>query len=88
MEKQFVAKLQIGDAVHSEFVVTEKTLLAFSQPNRAGEQYLRLQLADITGSIRAVAWERGPEMAKLFSTGDVIRVRGDVVNYNGPDCCL
>lgn len=84
MEKQFVAKLQIGDTVHSEFVVTEKTLLAFSQPNRAGEQYLRLQLADITGSIRAVAWERGPEMAKLFSTGDVIRVRGDVVNYNGP----
>ncbi|NLZ93626.1 MAG: HD domain-containing protein [Firmicutes bacterium] len=84
MEKQFIQNLKIGDAVHSDFVVTEKALNPFSQPNRAGEYYLRLQIADATGSMRAVAWERGPELAALFEQGDVVRIRGEVSNYRGP----
>ncbi|NLP36038.1 MAG: HD domain-containing protein [Firmicutes bacterium] len=83
MEKQFVANLQVGDAVHSYFIVTEKTLLPFNQPNRAGERYLRLQLADASGSMRAVIWEKAEEMAEIFSVGDVIRVRGEVTNFRG-----
>ncbi|NLZ38303.1 MAG: HD domain-containing protein [Firmicutes bacterium] len=83
MEKQFIQDLKIGDAVHSDFVVTEKALNSFSQPNRAGEYYLRLQIADATGSMRAVAWERGPELAALFEQGDVVRIRGEVTNYRG-----
>ncbi|NLN06223.1 MAG: HD domain-containing protein [Firmicutes bacterium] len=83
MEKQFVAGLKVGDTVCSEFLVTEKSLAAFTQPNRAGEQFLRLQLADVSGSIKAVAWERGPELAGKIAVGDVVRVRGEVTNFKG-----
>ncbi|HHX74739.1 MAG TPA: HD domain-containing protein [Firmicutes bacterium] len=83
MEKQFVAGLKVGDTVCSEFLVTEKSLAAFTQPNRAGEQFLRLQLADVSGSIKAVAWERGPELADKFAVGDVVLVRGEVSSFRG-----
>ena len=84
MEKQFISSLKVGDAVHSEFVVTEKTLIAFNQPNRAGEQFLRIQLQDVTGTLRAVAWDRGPELASRFEVGDVVCLRGEVGHYRGP----
>lgn len=88
MEKQFICDLKIGDVVHSDFVVTEKTLNSFSQPNRAGEYYLRLQIADATGSVRAVAWERAQELANRFEQGDVVRIRGEVSNYRGPQLTI
>lgn len=84
MRKQFIRDLKVGDAVQSQFLVTEKALVAFSQPGRAGEQFLRMQLADISGSIRAVAWDKGPELAARFRTGEVVRVTGEVGEYRGP----
>jgi 3'-5' exoribonuclease len=84
VEKRFVADLQSGDSVSSDFLVREKALIPFNQPNRAGEQFLRLQLSDVSGVIRAVAWEKGAELAAKFQVGDVVRVRGDVGNYRGP----
>lgn len=83
MEKQYIGDLKAGDAVHSDFLVTEKALLPFSQPNRAGEQFLRMQLADVSGTIRAVAWERGAEIAAACQVGDVVRIRGEVSNFRG-----
>lgn len=83
MEKLFVTDLKIGDSICSDFLVTEKVLSPFTQPNRAGEHFLRLQLSDITGTVRAVAWERGAELAAGFQVGDIVRVRGDVGNYRG-----
>jgi 3'-5' exoribonuclease len=84
VEKQFVRDLKVGDQVRSAFLVTEKALVAFNQPNRSGEQFLRMQLADVSGTVRAVAWEKGMEYAKVFQVGDVIRVRGEVGEYKGP----
>ena len=84
MEKQFVKDLKIGDTVHCDFVVTEKALVPFTQPNRAGEQFLRMQLSDRTGSLRAVAWDHGAQLGALFQVGDVVRIRGEVGNYHGP----
>lgn len=83
MDKRFVKELQAGDAVHSDFMVTEKTLIPFSQPNRAGEHFLRMQLSDVTGTIRAVAWDKGSELAALFAVGDIVRIRGEVGTYRG-----
>lgn len=88
MEKRFISDLKIGDAVWSDFLVTEKALVAFSQPNRAGEQFLRLQLTDISGSVRAVAWDKGPELALKFGVGDIVRVRGEVGEYKGPQLVI
>lgn len=84
MEKQFVRDLKVGDQVRSAFLVTDKALVAFSQPNRSGEQFLRMQLADVSGTVRAVAWEKGLEYAKVFQIGDIIHVRGEVGEYKGP----
>lgn len=88
MEKQFIRDLNVGDTVNSAFAVTEKALNPFSQPNRAGEYFLRLQVADATGTMRAVAWDRGPELAALFEVGDVVLVRGEVSNYRGPQLII
>ncbi len=84
VNKQFVKDLKVGDQIRSAFLVTEKALVAFSQPNRSGEQFLRMQLADISGTVRAVAWEKGPEWAQVFQVGDIICVRGEVGEYKGP----
>jgi 3'-5' exoribonuclease len=81
--KQFVKDLGVGDTVQSQFLVTEKALVSFNQPSRAGEQFLRMQLSDISGSIRAVVWDKGPEAARKFSIGDVVYVRGEVSEYRG-----
>jgi 3'-5' exoribonuclease len=83
VEKRYVVDLKVGESVCSDFLVTEKSLVPFTQPNRAGEQFLRLQLADVTGVIRAVVWDKGTEMAAKFQVGDIVRVRGDVGNYRG-----
>ncbi|MDW7652387.1 MAG: HD domain-containing protein, partial [Bacillota bacterium] len=88
MEKHFVTDLQVGDSVHSDFMVTEKALIPFSQPNRAGEHFLRLQLSDISGTIRAVAWDKGTELAATFQVGDVVRIRGEVGTYRGPQLVI
>ncbi|MBS4021212.1 MAG: HD domain-containing protein [Dethiobacter sp.] len=81
--KQFVRDLKVGVAVDSEFLVTEKSLVSFNQPNRSGEQFLRMTLADISGTVRAVVWEKGPEVASKFKTGDIVHVRGEVGEYRG-----
>ncbi|MCR3923283.1 MAG: HD domain-containing protein [Firmicutes bacterium] len=88
MDKQFIVNLKVGDAVFSDFVVTEKALNPFNQPNRAGEYYLRLRLADATGTLRAVAWDRGAEFAASFEVGAVVRVRGEIGNYHGPQLTI
>lgn len=83
MEKRFVADLKLGETICSDFLVTEKVLVAFTQPNKAGEHFLRMQLSDVTGIIRAVAWDKGQELAALFAVGDIVRVRGEVGVYRG-----
>ena len=83
MEKRFVADLKAGETICSDFLVTEKVLVPFTQPNKAGEHFLRMQLSDVTGIIRAVAWDKGQELAALFAVGDIVRVRGEVGVYRG-----
>lgn len=83
MEKQFVRNLKAGDTVDSEFLVSEKSLVPFTQPNRSGQQFLRLQVSDITGSIGAVVWENGLEVAGKLVVGDVVRIQGTVSDYRG-----
>lgn len=83
MDKRFVADLKAGETICSDFLVTEKVLVPFTQPNKAGEQFLRMQLSDVTGIIQAVAWDKGQELAALFAVGDIVRVRGEVGVYRG-----
>jgi 3'-5' exoribonuclease len=75
-----VKAMEIGSSIESELLVTEKSLT----PKKNGEYFLRLQLADITGAIKGVIWENGAKVAQQIQTGDVVYVKGEVVDYNGP----
>lgn len=83
-KKQWVNALKAGQSVDAPFLIAKKELTNFSQPSRNGAtQFLRLQLADATGTIQAVVWENGPAVYDGFKSGDIVRVFGDVTDYKG-----
>jgi len=78
MSKIFVNELKehLNMEVISNFLVTEKIL-------REGTKdfYLRLKLADNTGSISANVWNNAKAVADKFDEGDVIQVKGFIITY-------
>jgi 3'-5' exoribonuclease len=80
MKSAFVAELQDGQVVASFFLVREKEIR--TSPN-TGKTWLRLALADRTGTIEAKMWENFADLAQTFDCEDVIRVRGRVKLYRG-----
>jgi len=78
--KLFVSDLQEGMAIDTCFVVAEKDLLEFkSKPGK----YLQVKLKDKTGEIWGKCWEEAQAVASMFEVGDVLRLRANVVFYNG-----
>jgi 3'-5' exoribonuclease len=52
------------------------------RPKRNGGSYLALRLADRSGELDAKVWDNPETVAQLFSTSDVVKVRGTVEHYN------
>lgn len=72
--------LQPGDEVNGVFALRSKKLL----PYRDGSGYfLGLTLADKTGRVEGLVWERAEEVNNRTRTGDVVKVTGRVTEYNG-----
>jgi 3'-5' exoribonuclease len=65
-------ELTDGQEVEGAFVVREREL----RQKRNGENYLRLVLADRTGTVPAVAWEGVGECFEVAEPGSVAIVRG------------
>jgi 3'-5' exoribonuclease len=80
MKSAFVAELQDGQIVASFFLVREKEIRTSAN---TGKSWLRLALADRTGTIEAKMWENFTELAQTFECEDVVRVRGRVKLYRG-----
>ncbi|WP_413295113.1 3'-5' exoribonuclease YhaM family protein [Bdellovibrio sp. HCB185ZH] len=74
MEKKTVQSLQDRDAVDSLFLVKEKNVGV----GKNGRAFMGLQLGDATGTIDARLWDRVEELSRLFETGDVLKVKGQV----------
>jgi 3'-5' exoribonuclease len=53
------------------------------RPNRNGQNYLQVDLADRTGSLSARLWNAGENEAARFDEGDFVRVRGTAQSYQG-----
>jgi 3'-5' exoribonuclease len=70
--KLFVRDLVDGQAVDSVFVVRERT----RRQKKNGEPFLKLQLADVTGVVEGVVWERVDELLQHCCPGGVVRVVG------------
>lgn len=77
----FVSDLKPGERVTSFFLVRSKQLEAFR--DRTKGEFLTLMLADRTGQILARIWDNAPAMAELFAVGDVLKIAGDVEEYQG-----
>jgi 3'-5' exoribonuclease len=52
------------------------------RPKRNGGSYLALRLADRSAELDAKVWGNPEAVAQLFSTADVVKVRGTVEHYN------
>jgi 3'-5' exoribonuclease len=70
--KLFVRDLADGQAVDSVFVVRERT----RRQKRNGDDFLRLTLADASGSMPAVCWEGVESLQDVARPGAVVRVKG------------
>jgi 3'-5' exoribonuclease len=70
--KLFVRDLTDGQTLESVFLIRERSL----RKRRNGEDYLRLTLSDVTGSLAAVCWENACELHDLAEPGSAARVRG------------
>ncbi|MCC7362495.1 MAG: hypothetical protein IT317_23645 [Anaerolineales bacterium] len=77
----FITDLKPGERVTSFFLVRSKQLETFR--DKAKGEFLTLRLADRTGEIIARVWENGPASAESISVGDVLKVAGDVEDYQG-----
>ena len=68
----------LNNDIISYYLVQEKEL-------RQGQNdfFLRMKLADKTGSINANVWNNAPLFAELFGVGDVVKIKGIVKDYKG-----
>ncbi|MGY8769982.1 MAG: 3'-5' exoribonuclease YhaM family protein [Pirellulales bacterium] len=79
MSRQNIAELGENDHVDEIYLASGKQL----RPNRQGNLYLQLQLADKSGSANAMMWNATEKTYKLFEDGDYLKIKGKSQFYNG-----
>lgn len=77
MKKQFVTELKAGDGVNDLFVLTQKNIAH----KKDGNPYLNLVLGDRSGQLKGIVWDQVEKIAAAASSGDLVRVEGDVGEY-------
>jgi 3'-5' exoribonuclease len=68
----FLRDLEEGDRVAGCFAVRERSRMT----RRSGEDFLKLVVADRTGSVEAVAWEEADALFELSAPGSVVHIEG------------
>ena len=71
-QKDFVRDLVDGQTVDSVFLVRE----VLKRQKKNGDPFLKLRLADCTGSIEAVVWDGVEDVAREAAPGAVVRAAG------------
>src|SRR5437016_505657 len=79
MARRFVADLGQQDHIDQIFLASQKQL----RPNRNGNLYLQVELADRSGSIAARMWNAGEADYRSFEDGDLVRVEGATQIFQG-----
>jgi len=79
MSRRFINQLGQQEAVDEVFVASGKQL----RPNRNGNLYLQVELADRTGSIGARLWNADETIYQSFNDGDYLRVQGNTQLFQG-----
>ncbi len=79
MARTFINQLNEGSKIDEVFVASQKQL----RPNRQGNLYLQLRLADKTGSVNAMMWNASQGDYDHISNGDFVRIQGNSQIFNG-----
>ena len=79
MAKTFISEMNEGMSVETVFLCNHKALLK----DKNGKPYLNVQLADRSGFIEARIWERALQFNQNFGKFDYVRVKGNVVTFQG-----
>jgi 3'-5' exoribonuclease len=78
-ERRFVTQLSHNEPVQQTFLACDKNL----RPNRNGNFYLQLGLADRSGTIDARLWNASEKDYKGFENGDYVMVDGSTQLFQG-----
>jgi 3'-5' exoribonuclease len=71
-QKIFVRDLADGQPVESVFVVRDRV----RRQKKSGDEFLKLQLGDVTGAVEAVVWDSVAEACEVSAPGRVVLVAG------------
>jgi len=87
MNKQLVKNFKIGNEVETQLLVIEIQKSNYASPHRSGEQFMKLTLGDVSGTIRGIIWDLNL-IKEPVQKGDVVFVKGEVNEYHGPQVVI
>lgn len=79
MPRRLISELPAQTQVDQTFLATHKQL----RPNRNGQLYLQVELADKSGIITGRLWNASDDDFGAFDDGDYVRVEGHTQLYSG-----
>jgi len=79
MPRRLITELQPQTQVDQLFLATHKQI----RPNRNGQLYLQVDLADKSGTITGRLWNASDADFEAFEDGDYVRVEGHTQLYSG-----
>ena len=74
-----ISTLKPGDSVESFYLVKR----AQDGVTQQGKPYMTLILADKTGELDSKLWTVTPEQITELKEADLVKVRGEIINYRG-----
>ncbi len=77
--RKYVSELPTQGPIEQVFLATRKQL----RPNRHGQLYLQVELADRSGSITGRMWNASDFHFEAFDDGDYVHVEGSTQVYSG-----
>jgi 3'-5' exoribonuclease len=79
MARRFIKEFTHQEAIDQVFLASQKQL----RPNRNGNLYLQVELADRSGTISARMWNADDADYRAFEDGDFVRIEGTAQLYQG-----
>jgi 3'-5' exoribonuclease len=79
MSRRFVREFGDQENVDQVFLASDKQV----RSNRQGNPFLTVRLTDKTGTINALQWNATDSVARLFESGDYVRVDGKTHIHQG-----
>ena len=77
--RRYINQFGERENINEVFLLIEKQL----RPNKNGNLYLLMRLADRTGNVNAMMWNASDLTGREFNAGDYVHIEGTTQHYNG-----